>query len=62
MENATLDTIYQELKYLHKKMDQLEQIMVPEVKMTKEDKQELKEAITEYKTGKTARFKDIKQD
>lgn len=62
MQNATLDTIYEELRYIHKKMDQLEQIMVPEVQMTKEDKEELKEAIAEYKTGKTVRFKDIKHD
>ncbi|MDO8554520.1 MAG: hypothetical protein Q7S22_06960 [Candidatus Micrarchaeota archaeon] len=62
MENVTLNTIYEELKYIHKKVDQLEQIMIPEEKMTTEDKKELEEAIKEYKAGKTVNFRDIMKD
>ncbi len=61
-ENETLNAIYQELKYIHKKVDKLETIMVPVEKMTKEDKNDLDEAIKEYRTGNTVKFRDIKKD
>ncbi|HLC69133.1 MAG TPA: hypothetical protein VJH24_04805 [Candidatus Bilamarchaeaceae archaeon] len=60
-ENISLDEIYKELKYIHKKVDQLEHIMIPVEKMTAQDKKELDEAIKEYKEGKTVRFRDIKK-
>ena len=61
-ENINLNEIYQELKYIHKKVDHLEQIMIPEEKMTVEDKKELEEAIKEYRAGKTVDFKKIRKD
>ncbi len=61
-ENVTLNDVYKELKYLHKKIDQLENIMIPVEKMTKEDEKELHEAIKEYKSGKSVKFSDIRKD
>ena len=61
-ENVTLTDLYKELKYLHKKIDQLETMMIPVEKMSVEDKKDLDEAITEYTAGKTVRFKDIRKD
>ncbi|MBS3067759.1 hypothetical protein J4450_03585 [Candidatus Micrarchaeota archaeon] len=61
-ETVTLNDIYKELKYIHKKVDELEHIMIPIEKMTEEDKNDLDEAVKEYKAGKTVKFRDIKKD
>jgi len=60
-ENVTLDAVYSELLYLHKKIDKLEEILIPEVEMTKEEREELETAKTDYKEGKTVEFKTIKK-
>ena len=61
-ETVTLNDIYKELKYIHKKVDELEHIMIPIEKMTEEDKNDLDEAVKEYKAGKTVKFRDIKKN
>ena len=61
-DNVSLTDIYQELRYLHKKIDHLEHMMIPMEKMTAEEKKELDDAVKEYKTGKTVKFSDIKKD
>lgn len=62
MENITLNKIYSELLYLRKKVEHIEQVLIPEVEATAKDKEELGEAIKDYKEGKTVSFRAIKRD
>ncbi len=61
-ENVDLHSLYEELKYIREKVDHLEEILIPEVEMTKEDKEELAEAMREHKEGKTIDFRKIRKD
>ena len=59
-ENVTLDTIYKELRYIHKKVDELEHMMIPVEKMTEEDMADYEQAMKEYKEGKTTKLSDLR--
>ncbi|MEK6979571.1 MAG: hypothetical protein AABW86_05085 [Candidatus Micrarchaeota archaeon] len=62
MENITLDVLYSELKYLHKKIDFLEQTLIPGVAATQKDKDQLEEALREHGQGKSVKFSNIRKD
>ncbi|HIH23239.1 TPA: hypothetical protein HA238_05920 [Candidatus Micrarchaeota archaeon] len=62
MENVTLDVLYSELKYLHKKIESLEQILIPEAAATQRDKDQLEDALREHRQGKSVKFSDIRKD
>jgi hypothetical protein len=62
MQNVTLDLLYNELLYIHKKIDRLEHILIPEVEMTEEEKKELAEAKQDVKEGNVVEFEKIRKD
>lgn len=61
MENVILNDIQHELRYLHKKVDRIEHILIPEVKATAQDKRDLEQALKEHRMGKTTSFRDLKK-
>ncbi len=60
-EHATLEMVYAELKKLNQKMITLEQLIIPEEKMSAEDLKELDEAIADAKKGNTTPFSKIRK-
>ncbi len=59
MKNVSLNTVYEEIKLVRKKLEYLEEIMLPEEEFTEEELKEIDklraEALEEHKKGQSIR-------
>jgi hypothetical protein len=62
MSEALLKEIYTEILYIRKKLDMLEEIIVPEEEISPEELEEIEELKKESLDGESVRWEEIKKD
>jgi hypothetical protein len=62
MSEALLKEIYTEILYIRKKLDMLEEIIVPEEEISSEELEEIEELKKESLEGESVRWEEIKKD
>ena len=62
MSEALLKEIYTEILYIRKKLDMLEEIIVPEEEISSEELEEIEELKKESLEGESVRWEKIKKD
>ena len=60
-ENITLNAIYSEIKKLNRKMDALENLIIPQEKASGEELEELDALLADAKCGNTTPFSKLKK-
>lgn len=63
MRNVNLTMVYQEVKLMRKKLESLEDILIPEVEFSKEELEEIDklrvEALGEHRKGQTIKIDEL---
>jgi len=63
MEHVNLDLLYQEMKAVRKKLEHLEELLVPEEELSKEELMKVDklraEALAEHRKGATVRVENL---
>ena len=62
MSEALLKEIYTEILYIRKKLDMLEEIIVPEEEISSEELEEIEELKKGSLEGKSVRWEEIKKN
>ena len=62
MSEALLKEIYTEILYIRKKLDMLEEIIVPEEEISSEELEEIEELKMESLEGESVGWEEIKKD
>jgi len=63
MENANINMVYEEIKLVRKKLEYLEDVLLPEEEMSEKKLKEIdqlrKDALEEHRKGQTIKLEDL---